>query len=96
MKLTNSFRFALLAGSLVSVSIALVVTLWEWLENPGGIFRGPEGTRWSFVLETAWSWLLPTLLYATLIALCCHLLVSWIRRCAINRQRKRQRSPSDD
>lgn len=50
------------AGFAIAFSLTLFVTVWEWIENPGGIFRGDAGTNWTFVWETAWSWLFPSTL----------------------------------
>ena len=55
-------------GVVVSSAVTLFVVTWEWLENPGGIFRGEGGTNWGFVLDTAISWFVPTLIYAALVA----------------------------
>ena len=62
------FFTGLLFGAAVALSVTLVICVWEWLENPGGIFRGDDGTNWGFVFDTAISWLVPTFLYAVLIA----------------------------
>jgi len=35
------------------------MTWRDWRLNPGGLFRGPSGTHWGIVLETAWSWFWP-------------------------------------
>ena len=84
--LLKSIRFGLLAGAIAAVIVSGAMTLWDWLENPGGIFRGPDGTRWDFVLETLYSWLLPGFVWAGLIALLGHLALSWIRRVAADRR----------
>ena len=76
----KSVKFGLLTGTLVSVLTTLIATAWEWLESPAGIYHGPDGTNWGFVLDTAISWLIPTLVAATLIALAVHLLVSAVRQ----------------
>jgi hypothetical protein len=55
-------------GFVFASVVALVVTVWEWIENPGGIFRGSSGTAWSFIYDTAASWFLPTFIYASVIA----------------------------
>jgi hypothetical protein len=60
-------------GLVVALPVTVFVTVWEWLENPGGIFRGPDGTRWAFVWETAASWLVPTFAYAALASLAAYL-----------------------
>jgi len=71
------------------------MTLWDWLDNPSGIFHGPKGTNWNFVLETAVSWLIPTFVAAALIAVVCHLFVSGIRHFATNRRIDARRPSSD-
>jgi hypothetical protein len=63
---------AWLFGLLVGVALASVLTVFisvrEWFDNPGGIFRDENGTNWSFVFETATSWFVPTFLYTAVIA----------------------------
>jgi hypothetical protein len=59
---------ALCLGAVLAAGLAVAVTTLELVENPGGIFRRPEGWRWDFLLETAWSWFLPTLLPAVVLA----------------------------
>ena len=66
----------LLAALSLSAAIAAFVTLWELIENPGGIFRHAEGTQWGFVWDTAVSWLVPTFLYVATVAALLHLGVS--------------------
>jgi hypothetical protein len=73
---SNFIVFGLLSGASIALSVTLVVSVWEWLENPGGIFRGPDGTNWGFVYDTAISWLLPTFVYAAIIASLVHLLIT--------------------
>lgn len=58
----------LLFGAAVAFSVTLIICVWEWVENPGGIFRGDDGTNWSFVFDTAISWLIPTFFYAVAFA----------------------------
>lgn len=62
------FLTGLLFGAAVALSVTLVICVWEWIENPGGIFRGVDGTNWGFVFETAISWLIPTFFYAAAFA----------------------------
>lgn len=62
------FLTGLLFGTAVALSVTLVICVWEWIENPGGIFRGADGTNWGFVFDTAISWLLPTFFYAVVFA----------------------------
>jgi hypothetical protein len=61
--LPAALRFGLALGLVVGMVLALVMTAWNWAENPSGIFRGPDGTQWSFVADTAVSWLVPTFAY---------------------------------
>ncbi len=63
----HSALLSLKWASIFSVMVTLVIVLWEWLENPGGIFHGVNGTQWQFVYDTAISWLLPTLGYSMLL-----------------------------
>ena len=74
------WRFGIAAGALTSAAVTLIVVVWEWLENPGGIFHNENGTNWGFVLDTAISWLVPTFVYAAVIASIAHLGWSAIRR----------------
>jgi len=77
---TTFWRFGIATGALTSVAVTLIVVVWEWLENPGGIFRNETGTNWGFVLDTATSWLIPTFIYAAVIASVAHLGWSAIKR----------------
>ena len=70
----------LLAGFGFALVLTLIVTLWDWLENPSQIFHGAGGTHWGVVAETALSWFLPTLFYAVLVAWCGTFLVSITRK----------------
>lgn len=62
----------LAAGALVSAAVTVIVVVWEWLENPGGIFRSESGTNWGFVFDTTISWLVPTFVYAAVLASVLH------------------------
>jgi len=55
-------------AAVVSIIVTIVVCIWEWVENPGGIFHNAEGTNWQFVFETATSWLIPTFVYTVVVA----------------------------
>ena len=79
-KPTPSWLFGLKAGTVAALLLSLVMTAWDWLENPGGIFHGPGGTQWGFVAETAISWLVPTFFYAAAFAAVGHLLWTAIQR----------------
>ncbi len=67
-------------GAAVSTAVTLVIVIWEWLENPGGIFRDESGTNWQFILDTAVSWFVPTFFYVAVIASVLHLAWSGIKR----------------
>ena len=72
--------FGVAAGAAVSLAITIIVVVWEWLENPGGIFHNEDGTNWGFVLDTAVSWFVPTFIHVAVIASIVHLVWSAIRR----------------
>ncbi len=55
-------------------------TAYDWWFNPGGLFRGPEGTAWNFVFDTASSWLLPGLATLCPLAFLAHLTYSAIKQ----------------
>ncbi|MGI9265524.1 MAG: hypothetical protein ACR2QU_11395 [Gammaproteobacteria bacterium] len=81
------WSFGIALGSVVSLLVTAFVTAWEWIENPGGIFRDEAGTNWQFVYDTAISWLLPTFLYVAMASAIVHLMVSGIRRFFRGRSR---------
>ncbi|MDC0996016.1 hypothetical protein OAT01_09840 [Pseudomonadales bacterium] len=69
-----------LTGSIISITVTIFITLWEWIENPGGIFRDSDGTRWRFVFDTALSWLWPTFLIWTCIGILIYLTCTFARQ----------------
>lgn len=77
---TKFWWFGIAVGTVVSLTITLIVVIWEWLENPAGIFHNGNGTNWNFVLDTAISWFVPTFIHVAVIAAIAHLLWSAIRR----------------
>ena len=66
--LRGLFFKSLFIGILLSVGLAAIPTVLHWIDNPGGVFRGAQGTRWASVIETFWSWLWPALLLAVAVA----------------------------
>ena len=76
---TATWWFGIAAGAVVSLTVTLIIVVWEWLENPGGIFRDENGTNWNFILDTAISWFVPTFILVGIIASAAHLLWSLIR-----------------
>lgn len=60
--LSHSTYLALKLGSVVGTLTAAAFAIWDWIENPGGVFRGQDGTSWPIVLETGLSWFIPTFL----------------------------------
>jgi hypothetical protein len=48
--------------------LTLIITIWEWIENPSGIFHNGKGTNWTFVYDTAISWFVPTFINVTVIS----------------------------
>ncbi|MFT5788444.1 MAG: hypothetical protein ACI8SJ_000547 [Shewanella sp.] len=79
-QLWHSAIFSCKWAGIFSVIVTLVIVLWEWLENPGGIFRGDNGTQWHFVYDTAISWFVPTLIYSLAVVFIAALLFSTIKR----------------
>jgi hypothetical protein len=76
----RSLRFGIAAGALIAAGVTVIMVVWEWLENPGGIFRGESGTNWGFVLDTATSWFIPTFIYAAVVAFVACLVWLSVRR----------------
>ena len=76
---TTTWWFGIAAGAVVSFTVTLIIVVWEWLENPGGIFHDENGTNWNFILDTAISWFVPTFIFVGIIASAAHLLWSLIR-----------------
>ncbi|GAB5500760.1 MAG: hypothetical protein PsegKO_30710 [Pseudohongiellaceae bacterium] len=60
-------------GVAIAALLTLIFTLWNWVENPGGIFHDASGTHWRFVYDTAASWFLPTLIPVTIAAALGHI-----------------------
>jgi hypothetical protein len=83
-QLNLSFKKTLLCGvltgSIISIIITIFNTLWEWIENPGGIFHDSDGTRWRFVFDTAVSWLWPTFVNWTSIGILIYLIYTFARQ----------------
>ena len=61
--------WAVAAGIGAGLVVAAWMTLLDWRINPGGIFRGTDGTNWSIVIETGWSWFLPVTVVVTALVL---------------------------
>ena len=72
-----------------SVALGLVIgggyAAYDWNLNPGGIFRGPDGTNWQFMFDTAFSWFKPIVLTAFPVIL----FISWGFRALRHRLRGR-------
>ncbi len=55
-------------ATLVGVSVALLtassMSFLDWRLNPGGLFRGEDGTSWLVVWNTWASWFVPVFLLA--------------------------------
>ena len=79
VRMGQAARFALLASGALAILVALYFASYSWLENPGGIFRGEDGTNWPFVWDTWISWFLPTLVGLMPPAFLAHIGWQWIR-----------------
>lgn len=80
ISLKKTALFGVFVGSIMSIAVTVYVTLWEWIENPGGIFHDSNGTHWRFVFDTAVSWLWPTFLTWMFVGIFVHLLYAFVRR----------------
>ncbi len=72
----------------VSIVLTLIIVIWEWLENPGGIFHDQQGTNWHFVYDTAISWFVPTFIYVAIISAVLYFLlklIQWFIKLAFNK-----------
>ena len=65
---TRFWVFGVAAGALVSTAVTLIIVTWEWLENPGGVFRNESTTNWPFIVDTAISWFVPLFIYTAIVA----------------------------
>ncbi|MEL6822385.1 MAG: hypothetical protein AAFP70_11530 [Calditrichota bacterium] len=59
----KTFGFASFFAVCLSGFLASLMSLWNWIENPGSIFHDSSGTNWSFVWDTFFSWFWPMLLF---------------------------------
>jgi hypothetical protein len=62
----------------VALLAASTMSFLDWRLNPGGIFRGGDGTIWPVVWETWISWFVPMLPLAGAVALP---VLLWSSRC---------------
>ena len=80
MKPLRVLWISLAWGAALAILLSVTMTVWDWVENPSGIFHGPAGTRWDFVVQTAVSWLIPTFVYGTLGAWLVQIVRAGIKR----------------
>ena len=69
------FIRAVIVSLALSALLTSIICLWEWWENPGGIFHHNGVTRWDRLAETAISWFVPGfgyLLGPSMLGLWCH------------------------
>lgn len=79
--LKNNFgTFSLALGIISAITLTFIITVWEWVENPSGIFHDQSGTNWSFVYDTAISWFVPTLITVTVISVFIQLIIKWVHK----------------
>lgn len=79
----NSLAIAILVSFFLASVVTVVITIWEWLENPSGIFHDQNGTNWVFVYDTASSWFVPTFVVGSVIGVLIHLAykgILWFRK----------------
>lgn len=63
----------MVAGLVIGISM----TALDWRLNPSGMFHNDQGTNWTIVAETAFSWFWPVALLAFVTTVVVH---SWISR----------------
>lgn len=80
------WAFGLCIALVFSVLLAGLFSMWNWVENPGGIFHDSVRTNWGFVYDTAASWFVPIFLYTFGAASAMHLLKSQFRSLYDNRK----------
>lgn len=68
----RSLQHGIAWALLIAFAVALVPTLIDWHNNPGGVFRGPDGTHWGAVFETVWTWFWPVFLVLVPITVSIH------------------------
>jgi len=68
----KSLWFGLVVSFALSATVTLVICIWEWIENPGGIFHDANGTNWQFIVETGMSWFIPTFLNSLMLTSILH------------------------
>lgn len=64
---SKSSRLGLAVGIVTAVAVSLFFTTWDWIANPGGVFRDAGATKWSVIYDTAASWFWPILIWVTLL-----------------------------
>ena len=81
MEITRgTMRRGVQIGIAAGLIVASAVTAIDYRRNPGGVFHGETGVRWSHVLETWVSWFMPvTLLVAVFAVLVLLSLSRWSR-----------------
>ncbi len=57
-------KIALIISLVIAFVMALIMSIWNWFENPNGIFHNNIETNWSFVYETFISRFTPALIYS--------------------------------
>lgn len=77
---------ALVASLVLGLAVGGGFAAYDWRLNPGGIFRGPDGTNWQFMFETSFSWFLPIAVTAFPVLLA----ILWIYRYFKGRHEARQ------
>ena len=64
----SSWIIGLMIGVATGMLVASIMAAVDWWANPAGVFHGGQGTNWSFVWETWFSWFAPVFLFAGLVS----------------------------
>ena len=90
------WSFGLTLGIISAFTITFIFTLWEWLENPSGIFHDQNGTNWNFVYDTAISWFIPTFVSVTVIGAVIHFVIKWFHNYRSQHNNENQKDKKND
>lgn len=73
----RSWIFGSIFGSLAGLLAAIPMTIVDWRFNPAGLFHDEDGTNWTIVAETAFTWFWPVASIAFVTTVAVH---TWMCR----------------
>ena len=75
----RSWNFGAVVGLVAGLVVGVSMAVSDWRLNPSGIFHNEQGTNWTIVAETVFSWFWPVALLALVTTVVIHSLISRIR-----------------